>query len=302
MAIKHTYEYVKKYIEDKGYTLLSKSYVNSKTLLSISCDKGHVFNMGFNTFQQGHRCPTCSTKRRSDARKLSYDYVKSYIESIGYKLISTEYANCNGNLDMICDKGHNISMAFGNLQSGHFCKVCSDISIHENQRHSLEYIREYVTSQGYNLLSNEYVNNASELIFECNCGNVFSRSFKSFTRNSDCPVCKKSSMSIGEIEVCRVLRKYKIKYYSQYKFNGCKFKRRLPFDFYIPEYNLCIEFDGRQHYDIVEYFGGLDAFIDTKIRDTIKNVYCKNNNIKLIRIPYWDFFNVEKIIRDMMNL
>ena len=64
----------------------------------------------------------------------------------------------------------------------------------------------------------------------------------------------------------------------------------------MPKYNICIEYDGRQHFEIVKKFGGLEGFIDTKIRDTIKNTYCKKNNIKLIRIPYWDFDNIEKIL------
>ena len=47
---------------------------------------------------------------------------------------------------------------------------------------------------------------------------------------------------------------------------------------------------------MLDYFGGLDGFIDTKIRDTIKTIYCKENNIKLIRIPYWDFDKIEEIL------
>ena len=51
-----------------------------------------------------------------------------------------------------------------------------------------------------------------------------------------------------------------------------------------------------QHYEIVEWFGGFDGFVDRKIRDTVKDIYCKENNIKLIRIPYWEMNNIEKIL------
>ena len=78
--------------------------------------------------------------------------------------------------------------------------------------------------------------------------------------------------------------------------------RELPFDFYIPDLNITIEYDGRQHYEIIDYFGGLDGFIDTKIRDTIKTIYCKENNIKLIRIPYWDFDKIEKILEKELKV
>ena len=110
-----------------------------------------------------------------------------------------------------------------------------------------------------------------------------------------CPKCKKSK---GEIEISKILDLYNIKYEEEYRFENCKFKYTLPFDFYLPEYNTCIEYDGIQHFYIIEQFGGLDGFISSKIRDTIKNIYCENNNIKLIRIPYWEFNNIETIINE----
>ena len=76
----------------------------------------------------------------------------------------------------------------------------------------------------------------------------------------------------------------------------------MPFDFYLPDYNLLIEFDGIQHYEIRGHFGGYDGFVDTKIRDTIKNIYCKDNNIDLLRIPYWDYKNIENILVNKLKL
>ena len=98
------------------------------------------------------------------------------------------------------------------------------------------------------------------------------------------------------------MNKFNISYIPQYKFDDCRFYRTLPFDFYLPKYNICIEYDGQQHYEIVEHFGGFDKFVDTKIRDTIKSEYCKKNNIKLIRIPYWELDNIEKIIVNKLEL
>jgi hypothetical protein len=64
----------------------------------------------------------------------------------------------------------------------------------------------------------------------------------------------------------------------------------------LPDYNICIEYDGIQHFESVDYFGGELGFINTQMRDNIKNEYCKNNNIKLIRIPYWDYENIDQIL------
>ena len=88
----------------------------------------------------------------------------------------------------------------------------------------------------------------------------------------------------------------------QYKFKDCKVYKELPFDCYLSRYNCCIEFDGRQHYEIVSAFGGVNAFIDTKIRDIIKTEYCKKNNIKLIRIPYWEIDNIDRILKNELKI
>ena len=58
----------------------------------------------------------------------------------------------------------------------------------------------------------------------------------------------------------------------------------MPFDFYLPEYNICIEFDGIQHFEPRDAFGGKVEFEKTKLRDKIKDDYCKNNGLSLIRI------------------
>lgn len=60
----------------------------------------------------------------------------------------------------------------------------------------------------------------------------------------------------------------------------------LPFDFYLPDYNLCIEFNGIQHYRAVEYFGGVKKFKAQQKNDKIKKKYCDDNNISLIIIRY----------------
>ena len=83
-----------------------------------------------------------------------------------------------------------------------------------------------------------------------------------------------------------------IEYEYQKSFADCRDKRSLPFDFYLPEYNVCIEYDGKQHYESIEYFGGEESFAYTQRHDEIKNQYCADNNIKLLRIPY--FANVEE--------
>jgi very-short-patch-repair endonuclease len=82
------------------------------------------------------------------------------------------------------------------------------------------------------------------------------------------------------------------------KFKNCKNKKQLFFDFFLPDFNCCIEYDGIQHFEIVEFFGGEKSFNERLINDNIKNDFCEENNISLLRISYKDNINeiLEKII------
>ena len=83
----------------------------------------------------------------------------------------------------------------------------------------------------------------------------------------------------------------------QKTFKGCKFIRLLRFDFYLPDYNMCIEYDGAQHYGIKINIYDMDFDIIKK-RDNIKNNFCQTNKIKLLRVPYWKFKNIDKILKE----
>ncbi len=94
--------------------------------------------------------------------------------------------------------------------------------------------------------------------------------------------------SKGELKISNWLLDNNINYIHQHKFNECKSVRKLPFDFYLPDYNLCIEYDGKQHFEPIEWFGGENSLQSNRMRDLIKTEYCINNNVRLIRISYID--------------
>ena len=103
-----------------------------------------------------------------------------------------------------------------------------------------------------------------------------------------CPIDNESK---GETSVRVILSKNKIEYKQYHKMEGCFVMRNdrcilLTFDFYLPKHNTVIEYDGRQHYEPVKYFGGDESYNRQVMLDGIKNKFCKDNNINLIRIPY----------------
>ena len=114
-------------------------------------------------------------------------------------------------------------------------------------------------------------------------------------KKSDCPTCNNSK---GERAINGWLTKNNIEFSIQVKFEKCKLDRLLSFDFYLPNYNMCVEYDGILHY--IDKFNNQKEFKLTQKRDKIKTKYCKDNNIKLLRIPYWDFDNIEKILEQTL--
>lgn len=295
--VKFNYEYVKTYVESFGYSLLSKEYKNNHSKISLLCPLGHNWEVLFLNFKNyNRRCKYCNGNA-----KFTYEEIKKYIESFGYKLLSTEYENSRTKLLIECSKGHVYEATFDTYKNKECrCPECRKNIMSEKMKPSFNEVKEYIENEGYKLLSNKYDGSHEKLLIMCsNKHQPYDATFSNFKQGRRCPYCNESK---GEKEISKILEKYNIKYNQQYKFDECKFKKHLLFDFYLPDYNCCIEYDGQQHFEIIECFGGFDGFIDTKIRDTIKNEYCKKNDIELIRIPYWDYDRVEEILKKELEL
>ena len=98
--------------------------------------------------------------------------------------------------------------------------------------------------------------------------------------SAGCPVCKESR---GETQIRRYLESHNIDFESQKTFGGLG---RMKFDFYLPSYNLCIEYQGEQHYKPFKYFGGEKSFKKRVERDNLKKIYRETHNIDLLEIKY----------------
>lgn len=131
-----------------------------------------------------------------------------------------------------------------------------------------------------------YEGSEIKIFITCHRHGDFPQTPNSHLSGSGCPRCKHST---GEKLIQGLLKKMEIKYTTQKSFYGCmndKTGKSLPFDIYVPEFHTCIEFDGYQHFIPIERWGGEDNLKEIQYRDNIKDVYCKDNDINLIRIPY----------------
>lgn len=143
----------------------------------------------------------------------------------------------------------------------------------------------------------KYVDAKTHLRFKCKkCGNIcYKTPDNILNKFRGCSVCNESK---GERKIRKWLEDNNINFESQYRFEDCKNIRPLPFDFYLPQYNCCIEYDGEQHYKEVKIFRR--PLEEIQKNDKIKTDYCAKHNIKLIRIPYIKLNEVEQILFNML--
>lgn len=119
----------------------------------------------------------------------------------------------------------------------------------------------------------------------CSCGKIIEVSLSDL-RSQHTQSCGCKKFSKGEQYIENLLKELNVKYTTQKCFSDCKNTRTLPFDFFLDEYNTCIEYQGKQHYFPIKFWGGEDAFKYRQNNDNIKKKYCEDNNINLICLPY----------------
>lgn len=142
-------------------------------------------------------------------------------------------------------------------------------------------------------------NGTSYWMFECKAGHKKEMLISNFGRNLCCMDC--NHRSNGERKIATLLEDCGIVYEYEKRFNDCintKTGYKLSFDFYLPEYKSCIEYDGEQHF-FAEQNKTNNFYNETEVqliqyRDKIKDEYCVKKNYKLIRIPYWDYDKLDK--------
>ena len=147
----------------------------------------------------------------------------------------------------------------------------------------------------------EYKKSSIKVSIVCPQHGIFKQTPNNHLKGKCCPKCKNS---MGERSVKKFLDKNKIKHICQYKvYNENLFcvNRFFLVDFYLPEYNIFIEYNGRQHYKPITVFGGQDTFQKQTERDSALRQYCKEHNYTLIEIDYNNYGNIDKILTNSIK-
>lgn len=236
-----------------------------------------------------------------------------------FELVSNTYVNAQEKLKwkcLVC--GNEFYATWGHIKSGRGCRYCQYI----NNAHYFMTPKKYEDSFEYN-----YPELAKEWDYEKNeklpsqykpgsdqkvwwicpiCKYSYNTSISHRTKHeSGCPKC---NMSHGEKRIYNHLIKNKIRFTPQYKFPDCKNQRCLPFDFYLHDYNVCIEFQGEQHYSPYDFQQkafhtekAVATYEKIKKNDLIKKQYCKDNQISFLEIRYDQIDQIPEIIENFLG-
>jgi len=283
MKKKTTEQFIKdaKKIHGNKYDYSLVKYINNNTLIEIICKKHGIFKQTPSHHLRGCNCLKCR-----GYLKTNEEFIKTVEKFHGkkYDYSLVEYIDSTTNVKIICHVHGVFEQIPKNHRIGHGCPKC----VHNYKLTLNEFIKrsKKIHGEKYNYSLVKYKNMYTKVDIICKKHGIFKQIPDNHIRKKyGCPKCNESK---GEKEIRNILEKSKIIFESQKRFKECKNINVLPFDFYLPKENICIEFDGKQHFRSVDIWGGKKEFKNIQKRDRIKNEYCKNNNIRLLRIKYDD--------------
>lgn len=264
-------------------------YMGAKTPILHHCLKHDIY---WNTYPlnvlKGHGCIECRKAmiHKKNGRKHN-EYVEELIKINPYIIVLGEYINAKTPILHYCTI-HDVewNACPDSILHGCGCPECGKEKIGDRLRKSHDQYVNDVRNKNKNIIVvGRYIDSQTPILHKClKDGYEWMAKPTNILSGFGCPKCSESK---GEKKVGQWLYAHNIVYDYQKCFDDCIDIKPLSFDFYLPMYNVCIEYQGRQHYEPVEHFGGEEQFKVQQRHDQIKRDYCRKNNINLLEIPYY---------------
>lgn len=290
MKVKSDQQYLEELSDINSYIIPLESYKTNNQSIYHLCLKHNVKWKAFpSNILNGCGCRQCGNEKSSKSLSLSHsdycDKLKIYNPNV---IPIDKYINNKTRINHRC-LIHNyewLTTPSSVLQGGG-CPLCRSEKITEKQlKTHEEYIEELSRINSDVECLDKYINATTAILHRCKiCNHQWNITPANLLFGYGCPQC---NISHGEKYIKTFLDNNNITYIYQKRFVDCKDSKPLPFDFYLVDYNKCIEYDGLQHFKSIEFFGGEESFNTLQLHDKIKTEYCEQNNISLLRIPYYE--------------
>lgn len=304
---KTTEEYLNqvKKIHGNKYDYSEVSYNGCFERVKITCKTcGKIFFPTACAHLQGTGCPHCNKSKTTE------EFIKQakHKHHDKYNYDKVVYKDAKSKIKIFCNTCKKyFNQSPGDHLSGYGCPYCGLLKCQTHKRSNKEeFVKKAVKLYGkaYNYDKVKYFNSKSKIKIFCNkCEQYFITTPGNHIQGVGCPFCRQSH---GEIQIHKILENNKIIFERQKRFKDCKDKHTLPFDFYLPKQNICIEFQGEQHYKpnfykkyIKDHDKLMSVFSRQQNHDKIKKEYCKNNNIFLYEITYQD--SIEEKLKTLFD-
>lgn len=302
MGVKRTEEEVTRLVSDAGYILLSDYYDKDDRKhrrISIQDTYGYKYDCLLESLLSNRRMWIVHKSNKYSLENLHL-WLKLNKKSF-YLISKNRYVDSKSKLNFYCNIcTESFKSSWDSIRNKQGCPFCAGQKV--GRFNNLGHLRQDLIKEwsNKNKISIYKIMPATTKTYFWKC-KLCTYEWKTSPNNrtringSNCPNCVSSK---GESLISYILDSLSVAYYKQRTFNDCKLDRKLPFDFYLPEYNLCIEYDGILHYK--DKFNSPMEFKLIKKRDRLKTKFCKNNKINLLRIPYWNFNNIEEILKETL--
>ena len=283
------------------YSLVNYEKNNEK--VKIICPTHGEFWQSPSGHLNGKQCLKCSRLSGSSLRKLTIDeFIKksNILHSNKYSYDKFIYVNSKKNGIITCHIHGDFKQTPNSHLNGQKCPQCGIIdksNLFKKTIYNFIIDAKLVHGDRYDYSLVNYVNNHIKIKIICPTHGEFEQAPNCHLNGSGCPKCTESK---GERDVRLFLEQNNIEYVIEKTFDRCKYKTKLQFDFYLPNENILIEYDGIQHFKSIKHFGGEDELLVRQRRDLIKTNYAKAHNIKLIRISYLE--NVEERLINTLGI
>lgn len=299
-------------VHGSRYSYEKVDYVNSVTKVEIICKKHGSYMQTPVAHISGQGCPLCGLETISKKKRFTTsEIIEKFKEVHGdkYDYSQVEYKGLKEKVKIKChEHGFFLQTPADHIYSKAGCPICASIINGKQQRQTKD---EFVDKANkvhrfkydYSLVPEDSLSNEKVPII-CPEHGLFMQIKNNHLKGAGCPHCPKSCISLGEKRVSEILDALGVEYIPQYKIKNesvsCK-NKNLFVDFYLPNYNLFVEYNGSQHYEADFYFGGEERLKRQQERDTALRKYCNEHDISLIEIPYWDYDNIETIVMDKLK-
>lgn len=282
----HSEEFIEKAISIHGdrYSYSMVDYKNNNTNVKIICKKHGVFEQLPTNHISGKGCKFCANNVLCTLESFILKAKKIHNNKYCYDKV--EYKNINTKIAIICKIHGEFNQIPQHHLNGRGCVLCGNKIKNKERTKTIEWFKKEankIHKNKYDYSNSVYISNKALLLITCIKHGEFKQRPDHHLSGVGCPKCK---ISKGESEVGSWLEKNNIIFETQKKFKDCVFESELKFDFYLPDKNLCIEYNGKQHFEPVGYFGGIEAFKKQIKRDQIKVQYCKDNKINFLTINF----------------